>query len=318
MTTTRREVSDRNDEDAQGEVRRRRRWTPERWAAIGFLAPLIVYLAAFYIFPLLRNIELSLHDYTPVAFVQGNAQFVGFDNFTEIFTSSTFGTALRNTVLFTVVSIVFQFTIGLGLAVYFRKAFPLSRLLRALFLVPWLLPLIVSGSTWAWLMNSENGVINAALRAVGMDPVNWLVSPDTALTSVIIANIWLGIPFNLVVLYSGLQNIPAEVYEAAMVDGAGPWRTFWRVTLPLLRPVSAITLLLGFVYTLKVVDIIWIMTAGGPGDSSTTFATWSYREAFGSGNPEFSPAATAGNILILIALVMGAIYLRTQRRMDQS
>ncbi|MBB5803488.1 multiple sugar transport system permease protein [Saccharothrix ecbatanensis] len=292
--------------------------TTERWAAIGFLAPLIAYLVAFYIFPLYRNIELSLHDYTPVAFVTGNARFVGFDNFIDMFTSRTFSTALRNTVLFTLISIAFQFTIGLGLAVYFRKVFPLSRLLRALFLVPWLLPLIVSGSTWAWLLNSESGIVNAALRMLGMDPVNWLVSPDTALTSVIIANIWLGIPFNLVVLYSGLQNIPGDVYEAALVDGASAWRTFWSVTLPLLKPVAAITLLLGFVYTLKVVDIIWIMTAGGPGDSSTTFATWSYREAFGTGNPEFSPAAAVGNVLILIALTMGAIYLRTQRRMDAS
>jgi multiple sugar transport system permease protein len=297
---------------------RPRRWTAERWTAVGFLAPLAVYLVAFYLFPLYRNVELSLHDYTPIAFVQGNAEFVGFRNFADVFASRTFGTALVNTTLFTLISIAFQFVIGLALAVFFRKAFPLSGGLRALFLVPWLLPLIVSGSVWAWLFNSENGVINAALRILGMDPVNWLVSPDTALTSVIIANIWLGIPFNLVVLYSGLQNIPDEVYEAAMVDGASAWRTFWSVTLPLLKPVAAITLLLGFVYTLKVVDIVWIMTTGGPADASTTFATWSYREAFGTGNPEFSPAAAVGNILILIALAVGAIYIRLQRRMDAS
>ena len=172
--------------------------------------------------------------------------------------------------MFTVVSLAFQFAIGLALAVFFHQHFRLSATLRALFLVPWLLPLIVSASTWAWMLNSDSGIVNAALGGVGIDPVNWLTSPDWSLVSVIIANIWIGIPFNLVVLYSGLQNIPAELYEAAALDGANGWQRFWRITFPLLRPVSAITLLLGLVYTLKVFDIIWIMTRGGPGDSSTT------------------------------------------------
>lgn len=288
------------------------------WVAIAFLSPLLVYLAVFYAYPLYRNVDLSLHDYTPVAFVQGNAQFVGLANFSAVIHSATFPVAIVNTIIFVVVSIVFQFGIGLALAVFFRNSFPLSGLLRGVFLVPWLLPLIVSGSTWAWLFNSDNGVINSALHAVGLQPVDWLTSPSMSLTSVIIANIWLGIPFNLVVLYSGLQNIPSDIYEAARVDGAGGWRTFWSITLPLLGPVAAITLLLGFIYTLKVVDIIWIMTAGGPGDTSTTLATWSYREAFGTGNPDFSPAATIGNLLIILALVAGLIYIRIQRRLEDA
>src|SRR5690606_13600329 len=117
--------------------------------------------------------------------------------------------------------------------------------------------------------------------------------------------IWLGIPFNLVILYSGLQNIPGDVYEAASLDGAGPWQQFWSITFPLLRPVSAITLLLGLVYTLKVVDIIWVMTGGGPANSSTTLAIWAYREAFGTGQPDLSPAAAVGNLLIILALFFG-------------
>jgi multiple sugar transport system permease protein len=134
------------------------------------------------------------------------------------------------------------------------------------------------------------------------------------MVSVLIANIWIGIPFNLVILYSGLQNIPEEIYEAASLDGASGWQRFWRITFPLLRPVSAITLLLGFVYTLKVFDIIWIMTRGGPGDSSATFAIWSYRLGFGSGSPDLSPAAAVSNLLILVAFVFGLVYIRTQRR----
>jgi multiple sugar transport system permease protein len=198
--------------------------------------------------------------------------------------------------------------------VFFVNHFPLSATLRALFLVPWLLPLIVSASTWSWMLNSDSGVVNAALNVVGVDPVNWLTSPTWALTSVIIANIWIGIPFNLVVLYSGLQAIPSDIYEAAALDGASGRQRFWRVTFPLLRPVSAITLLLGLVYTLKVFDIIWIMTKGGPTDSSTTFATWSYRFSFGNLLPQFGPGAAVGNLLIVMALIFGLLYIRIQRR----
>jgi multiple sugar transport system permease protein len=217
-------------------------------------------------------------------------------------------------VIFTGVSLLFQFTIGMALAVFFANHFTLSATLRALFLVPWLLPLIVSASTWSWMLNSDSGVINSLLQAAGAGPVNWLTSPTWALTSVIIANIWIGIPFNLVVLYSGLQAIPTDIHEAAALDGASGWQRFWRVTFPLLRPVSAIVLLLGLVYTLKVFDIIWIMTKGGPTDSSTTFATWSYRLSFGNLLPQFGPGAAVGNLLIIMALMFGLLYIRIQRR----
>ncbi|RPF21813.1 carbohydrate ABC transporter permease [Myceligenerans xiligouense] len=297
---------------------RRGRPAASRWAAVGFAAPLLVYLTLFYAYPLLRNVDLSLHAYTIRAFVQGNAEFVGFDKYVEVFTSSTFPTALWNTAVFTVASIVFQYAIGLALAVFFRSGFRLSNLLRAMFLVPWLLPLIVSASTWAWMLSSENGIVNSVLGAFGVPQINWLTSPDTALLAVTVANVWLGVPFNLVILHSGLQSIPEDVYEAASLDGAGPWRQFWSVTFPLLRPVSAITLLLGLIYTLKVVDVIWVMTTGGPADASTTLAIWSYREAFGTGQPDFSPAAAVGNLLIVIALVFGFLHLRLQRRQEDS
>jgi multiple sugar transport system permease protein len=292
----------------------RRRPRSGQWTAWAFLAPVVIYLIAFYAYPLYRNLDLSLRHYTVRSFVQGDAPFSGLDNYRTVLEHPTFGPALLHTVIFTLVSLLFQFTIGLALAVFFAQNFRLSATLRALFLVPWLLPLIVSASTWSWMLNSESGVVNAALGAVGVDPVNWLTSPDWALVSVTIANIWIGIPFNLVVLYSGLRAIPAEMDEAAALDGANGWQRFWRVTFPLLRPVSAITLLLGLVYTLKVFDIIWIMTRGGPTDASTTFATWSYRFSFGNLLPQFGPGAAVGNLLIVMALVFGLLYIRVQRR----
>ncbi|MFW2513455.1 carbohydrate ABC transporter permease [Demequina sp. SO4-13] len=283
---------------------------------MAFATPLIVYLLAFYAYPLVRSFDLSVHDYNIRAFVQGNAEYVGFANYVDVMQNPLFAQALWNTFLFVFVSLLFQYALGLALAVFFKRRFPLSSVLRALFLIPWLLPLIVSASVWAWMMNSDAGVLNSFLGVIGIDPVNWLTSPESALASVIIANIWLGIPFNLVILYSGLQNIPDEVYEAAALDGAGPWKVFWRVTFPLLRPVSAITLLLGLVYTLKVVDIVWVMTKGGPANSSLTLAVWSYREAFGTGQPDFSPAAAIGNILIIIALIFGLAYVNLQRKVE--
>ncbi|WP_158847595.1 carbohydrate ABC transporter permease [Saccharothrix deserti] len=285
------------------------------WA---FLTPIVAYLLLSYAYPLVTTIDLSIRDYTVRSFVRGGAPLTGLTNYVTVFADPTFRTALLNTVLFTVVSLVFQYGIGLAMALFFSRSFRLSATLRALFLVPWLLPLIVSASTWAWMLNSEAGVVNAVLGAVGIDKVNWLTSPDWSLASVTIANIWIGIPFNLVVLYSGLQNIPTEVHEASALDGASSWQSFWNITFPLLRPVSTITLLLGLVYTLKVFDIIWIMTRGGPSGSSTTLATWSYELGFGNTLPRFGPSAAVGNVLILLALLAGLVYVRVQRNQEAS
>ena len=301
---------------AEVRVGRRRRRRSGQWAAWAFLAPVVAYLAAFYAWPLYRNLDLSLRHYTVRSFVQGDAPFSGWDNYDKVLSDPTFGPALLHTVIFTGASLIVQFTVGMALAVFFAQNFKLSATLRGLFLVPWLLPLIVSASIWSWMLNSDSGIVNTALETAGLDPVNWLTSPRWALTSVIIANVWIGIPFNLVVLYSGLQAIPADLHEAAAIDGASSWQRFRLVTFPLLRPVSAIVLLLGLVYTLKVFDLIWIMTRGGPTDASTTFATWSYRLGFGNLLPQFGPGAAVGNLLIVLALIAGLFYVRLQRRQE--
>ena len=294
--------------------RRRHSIRTSQWAAWGFLAPVTAYLVVFYAYPMYKNLDLSLRDYTVMSFVHGGAPFAGLGNYRTVFSDPTFAPALIHTFVFTAASLAFQFCIGMALAVFFHQHFRLSATLRALFLVPWLLPLIVSASTWSWMLNSDSGVVNYGLHLLGLGPVDWLTSPHWSLASVIIANIWIGIPFNLVLLYSGLQSIPQGLYEAAALDGASAWQRFRRITFPLLRPVSAITLLLGLIYTLKVFDIIWIMTRGGPVDSSTTFATWSYRLGFGNLLPQFGPGAAVGNLLVVIALAFGLIYIRAQRK----
>jgi multiple sugar transport system permease protein len=287
-----------------------------QWAAWGFIAPVVVYLGVFYAYPLYRNIDLSIRSYTLASFITGDAPYSGFSNYDYVIHNPTFSPAVINTVVFVFGSIAFQFAIGLALAVFFFRRFRLSSVLRALFLVPWLLPLLVSASTWSWMLDSDSGIVNSFLHAFGVGQIDWLTSPRWSLVAVLIANIWIGIPFNLVIMYSGLQSISPDIFEAAEIDGAGGWQRFWRITFPLLRPVSAITVLLGFIYTLKVFDIIWIMTRGGPATSSTTLAIWSYQLGFGSLLPDFSSAAAVGNLLINIAVIFSLVYIRARRRLE--
>jgi multiple sugar transport system permease protein len=287
----------------------RRRWTiSTRVAAIGFMTPVFVFLAIFFVYPIGRVVLLSMQDYTAASFVTGEADFVGLDNYERVISDPLFETIVWHTVLFTGCSLVGQFTIGMALALFFNRRFPLSVTLRSLLLLPWLLPLIVSATTWRWMFNEQFGIVNAFLP----DPVGWLSDPDISLWTVIITNIWLGIPFNMVLLYGGLQGIPQNLYEAAAIDGASSWRAFRSITWPLLRPVTSVTLLLGLVYTIKVFDVIWIMTKGGPVNSSNTMATWAYQFSFT--DLEFGVGAAAGQLLVLVALVFGAIYIRAQRR----
>ena len=294
----------------------KRRWGQGvNWVAIGFIAPLFLYLVLFYLYPLAQNLLMSLHHFDRNTFVNGGAPFVGMDVYQSVVNHPRFVTVLKQTAIFTVMSILFQYTIGLALAVFFQRGgFRFSGTLRSLFLIPWLLPIIVSGTTWQFMMDPDNGILNSFLGLLGMEPVWWLNSKN-ALVSVIIANVWLGIPFNLVILYSGLQNIPASLYDAASIDGASGWKQFWHITLPLLRPVSLITLMLGLVYTLKVVDIIWIMSFGT--GSSRTLSTWAYELAFGKGASaiiRYSEASAISTILLVIALIFGAFYLTRQQK----
>jgi len=290
---------------------RRRAARHTKWASFGFLVPVAVYAMVFFVYPIVRTGQLSLQDYTFMSYFTGQADFVGLANYGTIFGHLLFPKVVVNTVAFTVVSLFFQFALGLALAVFFSKKFPLSALFRSLILVPWLLPVIVSATTWRWMFYKDYGIINSLLGT----HIGWLSDPSWSLWAVIIANIWLGIPFNLVLLYGGLQAIPEGLYEAAALDGAGPWRQFGSISWPLLKPVTMVTLLLGLVYTIKAFDIIWVITRGGPVDSSQTLATWSYKLSFEGGTGQsLSLGGTVATLLFLVALALGLLYIRTQRK----
>ncbi|MZF90099.1 sugar ABC transporter permease [Streptomyces sp. SID5643] len=279
-----------------------------------FVLPAAVYLLLFFGYPLLKNVVMSFQQYTITTFYTGAAPFVGLLNYSRVLSSELFSEALVNTVLFTTASVLGQFVIGLFLALFFQRRFPLGGILRGLLLLPWLLPLVVTGTTWRRMLDPETGAVNALLRGLHLSAsgVPWLTSPSHALVSVIVVSVWVGIPFNTVILHSGLQNIPGHLSEAAKLDGAGPVRSFRHVTWPLLRPVVNVVLVLDVVHTVKVLDIILVVTGGGPADATETVATRAYEISFQQF--EFGRGAVLGNVLIVLSLLFALVYLRVDRR----
>ena len=261
---------------------RRRSRRRDLMVRCAFVLPAALYMLAFFGYPIVKNLVMSFQAYDFSTFFNGRAPFIGLDNYAATLTDPIFLRALGNTGLFTLGSLAGQFVLGLALALYFRRRFPLSGLLRSLLLLPWLLPMIVSAAVWRWILEQDNGALNRVLEGLGLisDPIPWLNSSDTALVAVILVNIWLGIPFNVVLLHSGLQAIPEEVYEAGALDGATGARSFAHLTLPLLRPVVSVVLLLGVIYTIKVLDLIIGLTGGGPANATQTLATRSYEMSF--------------------------------------
>jgi multiple sugar transport system permease protein len=280
-----------------------------RWL---FITPAVVFVAVFFGYPVVKNVLMSFQDYSTRTFFTGEAPWVGFANYVKTFSSAVFTTTLVNTALFTVGSIVMQFVLGLGLALFFRRNFPLSGFLRGLLLLPWLLPLIASSAVWKWLLDQDSGALNQFLGLFGVPPIPWLVSPDLALVAVIGVNIWLGIPFNTTILYSGLQSVPQELYEAASLDGAVGVKAFRHITWPSIRSVVSVVIVLGIVYTLKVVDIILGLTGGGPANSTQTLATNAYHQSFVEF--QFGEGAAVSNVLIVVSFLFAVVYIAISRR----
>jgi len=283
-----------------------------------FVVPAALTIILLFGYPVVKNFTMSFQEYTLKTFFTGKAPWVGLENYVTVVTNDVFSLALVNTALFTIGSIVGQFVLGMLLALFFHKNFPLNGVLRALLLLPWLIPLIVGSAAWRSLLEQDSGIINITLENLGIidTPIPWLTSPDVALISVIMVNIWIGIPFNVTLLYSGLQDIPEELYEAGSLDGATGWKACWHITWPNLRAVVSVLLMLGVIYTLKVLDIILGLTRGGPANATQTIATQSYQRSFVEF--KFGQGAALSNILILISLVFAIVYLRaTRRRVDE-
>ncbi|MET7277597.1 sugar ABC transporter permease [Kribbella sp. NPDC005582] len=295
-------------------VRRQRGRRGENLTKVLFVLPAALAMAALFGYPVVKNLVMSLQDYGLRTFFTGQAPFVGLKNYSAMVSDQLFSQAMVNTALFTIGSIAFQFAIGLALALFFRRKFPLGGLLRSLLLLPWLLPLIVSSATWRSILEQDSGILNRTLTGLHLidQPVPWLNSPSVALIAVIGVNIWIGIPFNVTLLYSGLAEIPDELYEAGQLDGATGWRAFTHITWPNLRSVASVVLMLGVVYTIKVLDIILGLTGGGPANATQTLATQSYERSFV--DFKFGEGAALSNLLIALSFLFAIFYLRGTRR----
>ena len=281
-----------------------------------FIIPGMTFLLVFLIFPIGYNIMISFKDLTAMNLL-GEQKFVGLQNYITILKDKLFFLSLKNSVVFTGVCLIFQFIIGLLLALFFNQKFPGRNILRSLILMAWMIPLVITGTLFKWMFAGEYGIINHFLLWVGIidQPVQWVSNASTSLYSTIIANIWIGIPFNMVILLAALQSLPEELYEAAKVDGAGRIRRFFSITLPLLKPTMFILIMLGIIYTFKVFDIILIMTGGGPVHSSTVLPFYAYERAFTDFN--FSLGATVTTIMLILLILVSSVYLWMVRKEEQ-
>ena len=244
-------------------------------AKMGFLfaLPAAIYMMVFIGYPMIQNLILSFKNVDVYSFAQPDNQvFVGLQNYIELFTSgnSILTKSIANTLIFTVGSIFFQFIIGFALALLFNKKFAGCSFFRGMTMISWLLPVTVAGLLFKFMFASSGGIINQFLVSLHIidQPMEWLLHPKSAMVAIIVANIWIGIPFNMMLLITGLTTIPAEVYESCSLDGANKIQTLVMVTIPMIKPAIMSVLTLGFVYTFKVFDLVWVMTKGGPINST--------------------------------------------------
>jgi len=282
-----------------------------------FLIPALVYQLIFGIYPLIYNLILSFKDVSLITYLGGGiSQWVGFSNYVQILKDPVFQKAILNTLIFTGLSLFFQFIIGFCLALLFNHTFPLKGLFQSLIMIPWVLPIMVSGSFFRWFFNDQ-GMANNFLLSWGLidKSIPWITSKTLPILSITAANIWLGIPFTFILLYTGLKAIPLELFESAEIDGANGWQKILYITVPLLRPVIITILTLGTILTVKAFDLIWIMTKGGPGDVSQLLTTLSYSLAFN----KFHFGKASSLLVIMVLLVVGlTIFFNSTKAEEES
>ena len=281
-----------------------------------FLIPALVYQLIFGIYPLIYNFILSLKDVNLITYMGGTSQWIGLSNYVQTLKDTVFQRTFFNTLVFTGLSLSFQFIIGFLLALLFNRSFPLKGLLQSLIMIPWVLPIIVSGSFFRWFF-SDRGMVNGFLLSWGLIDKNipWITSKSLPIFSLAMANIWLGIPFSFVLLYTGLRAIPLELFESADIDGANWGQKVLFIAVPLLKPVIITTLTLGCILTVKVFDLVWIITQGGPGEVSHLLSTLSYSLAF----DKFQFGKASSVLVIMLLLTIGlTIFLNSIRAKEES
>jgi multiple sugar transport system permease protein len=285
-------------------------WPGARSALLPYalIFPLLLLLALVMLYPLLYEIDLSVRQ--EVLYIP-QTPFVGWDNFRHILGDSQFWSSIRLTLIWTVGCLVFQFALGMALALTFARGVPGSRFFRTLFLAPWVMPGVVVAIIWQWMYQPIFGILNTALTDVGLPAQQWLTDPSIVLPAVIVVNIWKGFPFWMIMLTAGLQTVPRDLYEAATVDGAGRVAQFRYVTVPCLKTVLVITTILAFVWTFNYLDVVYVLTNGGPANLTQIFPVYIYQTAFQG--QQLGLAAAASMILFVAMTLVMILYLRVSR-----
>jgi multiple sugar transport system permease protein len=278
---------------------------PGKESGYRYVAPALALLGGVALFPLLYVIYLSFYRRLLIFDI---FRFVGLENYRFLLQDERFWNALQNTAYFTVVSVSAQMLLGLGIALLLNRPFRGKDWVRAGILVPWVIPTVVSARMWEWIYNPEFGVLNFLLGA----KINWLGTPRLALHAAIFADVWKTTPFVVILLLAGLQVIPRELYQAARVDGAGTWASFRRITLPLLAPVLLVALIFRALDAWRVFDVIYVLTGGGPANTTETLSLYAYKVLFQT--LQFGYGSALSVVTFLCAGGITVLFLKLYRR----
>ncbi|MFE4727725.1 carbohydrate ABC transporter permease [Microbacterium sp. NPDC056736] len=291
---------------------RRTRGTPlsDRAFLAFLLLPGIVLLCTIVLYPLIRSLISGFFDEN---LLYPGMTFVGLDNIVQVLTTE-FGPLLVQTLIFTVGATVAPFVLGLALALVLNQSFPGQRFLRGAFLIPWLIPGVVVSFLWMWIFDANYGVLNGMLMSLGAidSPIAWLFQTDTARVALIVAKTWNTFPWIMVMLLAALQTVPAELHEAAAMDGAGTVRRFFTVTWPHIRGVAGLVVLLEFIWNFQHFDTIFVLTGGGPAGTTNTFATEVYDTAFRG--YDLGHAGALGIVWMALLTVLVVVYVWLSER----
>ncbi len=290
-------------------VPRSRLLEDERWLAFALLFPTAILLGLFIAYPFVKGVILSLTS----ARVGVEGEFVGLRNFDKIWHDDIFQTTVWNTFWYTGVTTVFKLALGLWLALLLNRNFRGKAFIRAFILLPFIIPTVLSTFAWKWMFDPTFSVINWTLFHLGFitQRINWLGEPDLAMTSIIIVNVWRGVPFFAISLLAGLQTISPELNEAAAIDGARPWQRFWHVTWPLLLPVTMVVVLFSVIQTFADFQLVYVMTGGGPANATHLFATYAYQLGIGTGLlAEGAAISLAMFPFLFLIVVVQLLYIR--------
>jgi multiple sugar transport system permease protein len=293
-------------EVAAAPASRRRRHRDDRRVAWLFLAPVLAGFAVFYGYPTVRGVWFSLTDYS----LLNTPSFVGGDNYGKLVADPQFWNALKVTAYYVVVNIGSQTVLALGLATLMHRL-TRSVVLRAMLLVPWLVPNVTVGLLWLWLLDANLGFVNHLLNALGLETVGFFTSPSWAMPSVALVNTWAYTGYTALLLYAGMLQIPQHLYESAAIDGAGEVGMFRRITLPLLRPILALVLVVSLIGSFQIFDTVAVTTKGGPVSATRVIYFYIYQEAFTYFHMGY--AAAAAMALVLILGVLTAVQMRLLR-----